>query len=188
MNDKKIEKGMTVTLKMEGNQASNTFLVYEVLGNFCLLYHPICPDVYIIKEISELNKTVATLKDSNERGLDYIIRNEDKLHYNARKDLQALRLSFAIHRELTSKQKSIMSSLCGIIAAIYFNNDMDKASEYVIKNKGMLDDFNRMWYYRLKELMTGDKYVTGNKQRVSIFNIAGFVLAESDSPSTRGKK
>jgi len=184
MNEQTFSKGDIVTVKVDNNQASNTFLISEVLGDLVFLYHPICPDVFIIRKKSELNKVVATIKDSTERGLDFIIRNLDKLHYNAKKDLRALRLSFAIHRELTNKQKGIMSSLCGIITAIKFDNNIHKAGEYILANKGMLDDFNRMWYYRLKDLISGERYITNNEQRVSIFNIAGFIMAESENPST----
>lgn len=187
------KKDDLVTVQLdETNKASNTYIV---LGHIVddegdatdavALYHPLHPKCFIIKHISELNKVQANLKDSTERSLEFSMKFQDYLDHNSKGDLEALRLYFVVHRKLTNRQKNNLANICGTIASIHFNNDISIAIRYVIENNAVLDEFNKMWYINFKDLFMGRKPIVSPKQRASIFNIAGFVLAELESQKTK---
>lgn len=173
---------VTVTLD-DNNDSSNTYVVYEVLSDGrCLLFHPICPNTFIIRNIDDLNKVQPNIKDSCERNLNFAESNKEYLDYNTAIDLEALSLYFAIKRKMTPRQKYILSGICGNIASIKFNNDINKAMQYITKNQGILDDFNKMWFNNFKGLFSGQQPITSKKQRAAIFNMAGFAMAELYNP------
>lgn len=176
---------VTVNSNYRDDEASNTYIIHKIIEDECLLYHPIYKDCFIIKKINEINHTAPIIKDSSERSLDFVLANKDKLGYNSVLDLKALCLVFAVERSLGPRFKNILAALCGNIAAVHFNNNVDLAITYVVKNAGVLDDFNRMWYYNFAKLFSKKQPITSKKQRTAIFNIAGFVLAELEAPSAR---
>lgn len=178
---------VTVELE-ETNKASNTYLIYGYVINDdntetgeVILRHPIHPDAMIIRPSSTLNKVQANLKDSTERSLEFAMRFDKHLDHNTKGDLEGLRLCFLVHRNLTNRQKSQLSNICGTIASIYFHNDISTAMRYVMENSAVLDSYNQMWFVNFRDLFTGKKPIVSPKQRASIFNIAGFVLAELES-------
>lgn len=185
--------GSLVTVKLEeNNKASN---VYAVVGHVSdddgdvsdavILSHPLHPNVFLIKHISDLNTVQANIKDSTERSIEFAMKSQDKLDHNMKGDLEALRLCFVVNKTLTNNQKNTLSNICGVISSIYFHNDISIAMKYVIDNNAVLDDFNRMWYINFKDLFFGRKPIGSPKQRATIFNIAGFVLAELESQKTK---
>jgi hypothetical protein len=171
---------VTVTLE-ENNQASNTFRVYAEIGDEVVLTHPLHPKCMIVKRKDELNKVQPNLKDSIERALEYAVNRQDNLDHNAKGELEALRLYFVVNRSLTNSQKNHLANICGQLASIFFHNDVNIASRCVIENNAVLDSFNLMWFNNFRDLFYGRKPITSPKQRASIFNIAGFVLAELES-------
>lgn len=184
MNNEEIKSGDLVTVSLEDNNlASNTYRVaYPPMENTAILFHPLTGSrILIAKPLDELNKVQANLKDSTERSLEYARRNEEYLDFNTSAELEALCLYFLVHRSLASRQKRTLSNICGNIASIYFHNDISLAMRYIVENEGVLNDFNRMWYDNFKGLFTNAQPITSNKQRASLFNIAGFVLAELES-------
>lgn len=176
------EKDTIVTLSFENPNVSNTYLVYKDLGDTVLLYHPLSPNCLLEKSKEELNKNVPNVKDSTERCLDFAKANSQYFDYNTLAELEALALYYVFMRSLTFKQKQILSNICGKVAVIKFDNDLQEAMNFIKHNEGLLDDFNRMWYRNFKGLFSGNQPVTSKKQRASIFNISGFVLAQLANP------
>ena len=179
-----MKKGDIVTIPLEpNNNASNTYIVYEVLDQVALLRHPLNDDILIAKPLPVINTVAANVKDSMERGINFILQNKEIFDYNSLADLEAIILYFIVHRKMSNRQKRTISNLCGVIAEHYFNDDISLAIKYINENEGILDDFNRMWYKNFKDYFKGNRIVDTKNRRVSIFNMAGFILAELGSQS-----
>lgn len=180
-----MQKGDIVTVELESNNnSSNTYQVDAVLGEKAILSHPLSPLIHLFKDVKDLNKVAAQMKDSTERSLMYAFKNKSYLDYNTVADLESLGFYFIVYRRLTSRQKSVLSNICGTISSIYFNNDINLAMRYIKENQGVLDPYNAMWFNNFKGLFEGSQPITSKKQRASIFNMAGFVLAELESQQT----
>lgn len=177
------QKNDIVTLSLN-SPASNTYFVDKDEGDTILLTHPLSSGVLIRVLKAEVNLVSACVKDSTERGLDFANSNRSMLDYNTNSDLDALGVYFFMKRKLTPRQKHMLANICGILAGIKFNGDLKMAMSFVQKNVSLLDEFNLMWYNNFKGLFTGKQPVTSKKQRGAIFNIAGYVLAELETPST----
>lgn len=182
-----IRKSSVVTLDI-GSQSSNTYVVDTVEEDTLLLTHPLSPGIMVRVQKSLVNTTSATIKDSTERGIDYANSNQKYLDYNTTLDLEGLAIYFALKRKLTPKQKQSLASICGMVAMVKFNNDVREAMNFISKNQSLLDDFNLMWYNNFKGLFTGQQVITSNKQRSAIFNMAGYVLAELETPTVERRK
>lgn len=178
------KSGQIVT-RVNALNASNTYFVDRDEGDTVLLTHPLAKGLMIRVSKQELNIVGSQLKDSIERCIDYANIRRDMLDYNTNQDLDTLCMSFFIKRQLTPRQKQTLAAICGILATIKFNNNISEAMDYVAQNSNVLDEFNLMWYNNFKALFTKKIPVTSKKQRGAIFNIAGYVLAELESPSTR---
>lgn len=179
-----ITKNDIVTCPFDNSVSSNTFVVDEVVGSTAILKHPLLPEVLVRKNLADLNKVGPNLKDSTERSLDFAKNNIKYLDYNTSADLEALCLYFVFKRKLTPRQKGTLSNTCGFIASIKLNNDIKEAMDLIKRNEGILDEFNAMWYRNFKNLFIGRQQITSKKQRSAIFNIAGFIMAELETPST----
>jgi hypothetical protein len=174
-----MKKGDLVTVTLEeNNQAANTYQVFAELGDEVLLCHPLHSKCLIIKRKDELNKVQPTLKDSNQRALEFALNRQEHLDHNAKGELEALSLFFVVNRYLTNSQKKSLANLCGYLASIHFHNDITLAMKFVVENTGVLSPFNLMWYNNFKDMFFGKRQITSPKQRDAIFNIAGSVLAE----------
>ena len=170
-------------------RASNTYIVAEKIEregaeSAVLLKHPLHPEARLLRPESTLNKVSANSKDSTERSLEFAAKYEKYLDYDSRAELEALNLYFFYHRNLSRKQKGTLGNICGVIASIYFNNDIAQTMKYIEDHKAVLDAFNNMWFVNFKDLFNGTTPITSVKQRSAIFNIAGFVLAEMESQKT----
>ena len=177
-----MKKGDLVTVTLdENNQAANTYQVYAEVGDEVMLTHPLHPKCLIVKRKDELNKVQPTLKDSNQRALEYAAGRQENLDHNAKGELESLRLYFVVNRSLTNQQKKSLSNLNGYLASIYFHNDISLAMRCVKDNAAVLDEFNLMWFNNFREVFAGRRQITSPKQRETIFNIAGFVLAELEN-------
>ena len=182
-----IRKGKIVTLDLS-NSASNTFLVDTDEGETILLTHPMASGVLIRVQRESLDLVGANLKDSTERCIDYANINKKYLDYNMVCDVEAIGMYFMVKRKLTPQLKSVLSNVCGKIAEHKFKGDIKKAMQFVTKNSALLDDFNLKWYITFKDLFSGALPITANRQRTSIFNIVGFVLAELENPTVPDSK
>lgn len=182
-----LQKGNIVTVALD-NSPSNTFIVDTIEDESVLLSHPLATGVLIRVSKSLINNSAANIKDSIERGIDYANNNKNYLDYNTIGDLESVGIYFALKRKLTPRQKYTLANICGIIASVKFNNDLREAMDFVIKNQSLLDEFNKMWFNNFKGLFLGHKQITSKKQRGAIFNIAGYVLAELENPTTQTRK
>lgn len=174
--------GDIVTVEFDNVVSSNTYIVDRDEGETVLLKHPLFDQCLIRLEKSKLNQVSPNVKDSIERSLDFARKNKKYLDYNTIADLEALCMYFVVTRKLTPKQKFTLSNISGIIASIVLNNDVKEAMTLISKNEGLLDDFNAMWYRNFGGLFSGKQPISSKKQRSAIFNIAGFVMAESRIP------
>lgn len=179
-----IKKGDVVTVKVEDPASSNTYLVYRVIDDVALIHHPLSEKCLREVRIDELNQVSPTVKDSIERGLDFAKRNSNFLDYNTTADLEAISLYYVMTRKLTPRQKQILASICGTVASIKLNNNVQLAMEVVKDNSAVLDEYNGMWYRNFAGLFSGRQLITSKKQRSAIFNMAGFVMAELETPVT----
>ena len=177
-----MHKGKIVTIDFKNQTVSNTYLVHKVLEDTCLLTHPLFPECLIEKPTRLLDQVAPNIKDSTEKCLDFSTQNKKSLDHNSLGDLDALCAYFVVRRQLTPKQKQTLSCICGNIAEILFNDNIEETMRYVSANSSALDDFNRMWFNNFKGLFTGQQPITSKKQRSSIFNMAGFILAELSNP------
>ena len=167
-----------VTVQLD-QDVSNTYIVYKVIdGGEALLHHPLSPEVFIIRNVEQLNKVAPNIKDSTERALDFALSYSKYLDYNSLADLEALGLFYVVKKKLTPQQKKILSNMCGMVASIHFDNDIKIAMKFIEKNQGLFDEFNAMWFNNFSGLFSGKQPITSKKQRSSIFNMAGFLLAE----------
>lgn len=182
-----IQKNSIVTVELN-NTSSNTFIVDTIEDQTVLLSHPLAVGVLIRVGKEKINTTVANIKDSAERGIDYANGSREYLDYNTAADLEALAIYFTLKRKLTPRQKQTLANICGVIASVKFNNDLRDAMNFVTKNSTMLDEFNMMWFNNFKGLFSGQQMVTSKKQRSAIFNIAGYVLAEMENPTASRRK
>ena len=178
-----IKKDDVVTVQFENVVSSNTYIVDTVEKDSALLKHPLYDTCLLRYPLDTLNTVAPNVKDSTERSLDFARSNRKFLDYNTNADLDALCLYFVIKRKLTPRQKTILSNICGTIVSIKFNNDVKEAMNLITKNAGVLDDFNAMWYNNFSGLFSGKQPITSKKQRSAIFNMAGFVLAELETPT-----
>lgn len=182
-----IQKNTIVTVDLN-NSSSNTFLVDTVEEHTVLLSHPLAPGILIRVEKGKINRTGANIKDSIERGIDYANSNRHLLDYNTSSDLDSLCIYFTLKRKLTPSQKQVLANICGVIASAKFNDNIREAMNFIVKNQSILDDFNLMWYNNFKALFNGQQIITSKKQKIAIFNIAGYALAELENPTTNRRK
>lgn len=184
-----LKTGDVVTVKHDDSntEASNTYIIDTVISdNELLLSHPLSGSNVLIRVTSDkINVVAANIKDSSERALDFARKNTKYLDYNKVAEIEALALYYVVNRKLTSKQKNGLSAINGYIASINFNQDIKQTINFVHKNKGLLDEFNLMWYNNFRNLFNGTQAITSIKQRQSIFNIAGFILSELENPTAQ---
>ncbi len=177
-----MEKNKIVTVEFGSNNSSNTFLVDSEDGEHVLLYHPLSPTLLIRKLKSDLDLVSPNIKDSTERCLDLAKRYNAQLSHTDFCDLEAICMFFVAKRFLTPKQKNTLATICGSIASSEFKDDINQAMNFITNNSNSLDDFNQMWYHNFRGLFSKNQPITSKKQITSIFNIAGFLLAQIGNP------
>jgi hypothetical protein len=181
-----IKQGDLVTVALESNtDASNTYAVARKLDGESLLSHPLFPEIFIVKKDAELNLVGANLKNDEERCLAYALKYRKYLDYETVAELESLCMYFIVYHQLSNAQKKSLANMCGTVAALYSNNDLDKAIETVNENQALLNNFNRWWYQNLEAIFTKSKTQISRRARASVFNIAGFVLAQLEGISNR---
>ncbi len=177
-----IQKNEIVTVSMQNSNSSNTFIVDTVEDDSVLLFHPLAKGILFRFPKDRINKVSANIKDPTERCLDYANANKTLLDHNTVSDLESLCIFFSLKRKLTPRQKQTLANVCGNIATYKFSNDVKDAMEFITHNVSMLDEFNLMWFNNFKGLFEGRQPITSKKQRGAIFNIAGYILAELQTP------
>jgi hypothetical protein len=184
-----MQKNSIVTVDLGQEQsASNTFLIDTIEDETVLVTHPLACGLLMRVGKCDVDVTAANLKDSIERGIDFANSNRSMLDFSTLEDLDALGISFVFKRKLTSNQKQVLANICGSIACYKFDDNIKKAMEYISKNQAALDDFNLMWFNNFKSLFAGTQVISSKKQRTAIFNIAGYILAESENPTVNRRR
>jgi hypothetical protein len=182
------KKGDLVTLELKGQhqEYSNVYRVVDLLEDKCILNHPLYPNCYLIKDQKELNNTTARLKSPLEKCMEFCSDNISLLNYNDVPALQAIIVYFLLNKRLTVYQAKSISHFCGSVAKAKLNNSFKWALETVNNNKGVLDEFNTIWYEKYKDIYLMKKTARPNEAQ-SIFNQSGFVLAQLQTTSVNQK-
>jgi len=112
MKTSQIKKGDIVTADFGNSKASNTFIFEGLYGEgdqktVALLKHPLAPKIIFPYKTEELNQDSVRIKDSTERSLDYVLRHQTRLDYNALSDLEALCLYFRQFKFIFMSSESI---------------------------------------------------------------------------------
>jgi hypothetical protein len=180
-----MKQGELVTVNFgERNSSSNTYKIARAFAGEAFLEHPLASDCFILRKEEELDKTIPNLKTPQDRCLDYLFKYKKYLNYDQQCEAEALFFFFVVKRKLAGSQKNHLSQLCGRIAAVYCDNDLSIAIRTVNENLALLDPFNRNWYNnfeRVHGFFSGKKEPWSDPQKNSIFNIAGFVLAQLEA-------
>lgn len=174
-----IKVGDLVTVDLGSfNTVSNTYRVYEKIGNKCFLSHPLLSDCFIVRSESELNNTIAVLKNPLEKCLTYLAENKKYLGHSAVADLEAITSYFLIRKEITLKQRTDISNMCGKVAVSILNNNLSLSTEIIQKNQILLDDYNRLLYNNFQKVIITPTLVKAKSERFAIYNLVGYVLAQ----------
>jgi hypothetical protein len=173
---------VTITQKTVG--VSNTFIVDADLGNGVILVrHPLAKECFLKVSENDLNKVSPNIKDSIERSLDFARINQKFLDKDSSEDLDSLCLTFIVRKSLTPRQKQILSNINGYLAKQIIGSIKETMS-LIKSNQGVLDEFNTMWFNNFRGIFSGQQQISSAKQETSIYNMAGFVLAELNNPIT----
>ena len=184
-----ITEGDLVTVQLsENNPHSNVYRVAGKVGEDFLLNHPLIPECFIVRKDVDLNRVALATKSSTEKCLDYAMKFKRHLDYESTTELESLCMFFIVRRELSPKQKKTLSNICGRVASIYCANDITLAIKFVRENVGVLDEFNSMWYSNFEKIFIQEKPVKTKNQRITIFNMTGFVLAQLESNRLEAKE
>ena len=121
---------------------------------------------------------VAFKKSPTENCLWFVKRNMDFLDYDRKCEVKALCLHFIIYRKLSNTQKGALSNICGYVAGVISQNDLDLMFSTIVENKALLDTFNAVWYENYKDIFEGRKKIRTKNQKYTIANMCGFILAQ----------
>lgn len=180
MSDKKeIKEGDLVTIALSEYQSvSNTYVVAKKLEGECVLSHPLAPECYIIKKDDALNDYFPTMQNSIEKCLFFAKKNKDCLGYSLASDLEALCYFFVIKKEFTPKQRTDLANICGKISSVLLGNNLSYAVTYIKQNQVLMDEYNHALFNSVKKILDDTRNLKTKVERYSIFNIAGFLLAQ----------
>lgn len=96
-------------------------------------------------------------------------------------DLDALAYYFVVKKSFTAKQRHDLANICGKIASVVLGNNISAAVGEIKHNKVLLDEYNHSLYNSVKKVIADPLSLESKVQRYTIFNIAGFVLAQQTS-------
>jgi hypothetical protein len=179
MDKKPILEGDLVTVELNQFQAvSNTYRVLKKLQDICILSHPLAADCLIMKLDHELNNTFPSTRSPLEKCLYYAKNNKEYLGYTMTEDLEALCYYFVIRRQFTPKQRNDLANICGKIASVVLGNSISAAISGIKQNKALLDEYNHSLYENVKKVVESPLTPKSKGERYTIFNIAGFLLAQ----------
>lgn len=179
-----LKEGQSVSyIQSTDKNESPLYIIKSIKNGQCLLYHPKTPSIFMQVEVECLRPNVGYIKGSLERALEFIENDLEKLDFYEVQDYVSLLTCFSVHRTFTKNQKRILYSICGKLAKIHFNEDLNKTMSFIVENNPLLDEFNTMWFNKFKKLFDKKIPVKGKRQKEAIFNMAGFLLAELKIPS-----
>jgi len=181
-----LKTGDLVTLTFNSHiSSSNTYKIERKVKGESILSHPLAPECLILRKDEELNQAFPTLQNPIEKCLIYAKSNKQYLGYNISADLEAMCYFFVIKKDLTTKQKNELYNMCGKIAATILSNSTQAAVSYIKNNKVLLDDFNLILMNNYKTIIENPNEIKSKNERFTIFNMAGFILAQLESSQGR---
>lgn len=184
------------TLALDRDEGTITYLVEKIEdledGSVrALLMHPIAKSVLIplsapSKEALLLMQTQTQGKSNIQKWVEYMVANTTKiLDVWDRQNVESLALLLVVNRRLTNAQKGQLSKISGKIASYHYNNDMNLVIRAIRENEALLDKYNKKSYERIMQQLgkpdkQGKMPFPSEGQRETLFNIAGFVLSQSE--------
>jgi len=170
----------SVTLANNNGESNVYILTRELENDLVLLSHPLAPEVFILKVKSELNHVIATSKSPYERCLEFIVKSRDYFDYERRAEIDCLCTNFVANRRFTDRLRNLVARLVGVPAKVQFQDSIKAAIDYVNKNKALFDDYHNRVYHNktYQPFFSGQAYPDEARQRETIFNLAGFLLAQ----------
>lgn len=179
MEKREIKENDLVTIQTtKYNTASNTYRVYRKFEGSCILTHPLAPECYIIRKDEDLNNVQAVLPNSLERCLYFAKQNQELLSHSSRADLEAMIYFFVIKKDFTPKQRTDLAAICGRVAAVKLHSNTAVACETVTRNIALLDDHFTTMYNNFEKVIKKPSLLKTKTERYSVFNLAGFVMAQ----------
>lgn len=176
---KSVQEGDLVTLTLdEFSGVSNTYLVAKKLPDQSLLQHPLAPECYLLKDDSELNKSFPDLQKPLEKCLFFAKKHKDLLGYIISAELDALCYYFVLRKTITTKQRHDLANICGRIASFLLQANLTQAIALIKANEPLLDEHSQVLLSSLGNL-SAPSQIKNKGERYTIFNIAGFVLAQN---------
>lgn len=174
-----IKEGDLVTITLdEHNMVSNTYVVAKKLEAASVLSHPLAPDCYLLKQDSDLNNAFPSMQSQLEKCLFFARKNQNLLGYTMSADLEALCFYFVVRKAFTPKQRNDLANICGKIASIVLNNNISSAIVTIKQNKVLMDEYNHSLFNGIKKVIDNPLSLKNKGERYTLFNIAGFVLAQ----------
>lgn len=176
---KQIAEGDLVTVDLsENHSVSNTYLVLKKLPDECVLSHPLAPECLMLRTDDQLNNAFPSMQSPIELCLNFAKNNRSYLGYTMAGDLDALSYYFIIKKQFTPKQRADLANICGKIASVALGNNISAAISEIKHNKALLDEYNHSLCNSVKGVLADPLSLQGKGQRFTIFNIAGFILAQ----------
>lgn len=167
-----------VTLNVGTEEVSNTYSTFELRPNQVLLFHPMLPDVFLVKERAELDSVTPITRNSEEKQLSYCNKYRKYLDFDNSSMLDSLILYHIVYKKFGNKQKAVLNTMCGKIAQIYCDSDLNRAIDVVNSNEALLNSYNSYWYRIFERFFKRGKPPETKQHRDAIFSMAGFVLAQ----------
>jgi hypothetical protein len=181
---KPIQVGDLVTISLTEYQVvSNVYQVSKKIDDESVLSHPLAPDCFIIRRDDELNKTFPSMQSPIERCLVFAKKSRDLLGYTMAADLDALCYYFVIRKDFSPKQRHDLANICGKIASVVLGNNLSIAITTIKQNRALLDEYNLNLFNGVKKVIDDPLAIKSKRERYTIFNIAGFILAHTQNKS-----
>jgi len=170
---------VTITTTSEA-EYSNTYIVGHLIEDLAYLYHPIRPNILIIKSASTLNKTLALKLNPYEKLVNYIDQNKINLSYLDAQDFESVVYYLIINKKLTSRHKAVLSNLCEMLAKIHCNENILSAYKICLENTAILmeDAFNSKFFKSHLSYMKNSNTAISKNQEKCIYRMAGFAIAQ----------
>lgn len=177
------------TFPLNHDAGTITYLVDRIIqtenGIVALLKHPLGKNILLPHAAESIDAMISSQtqtmgKSNQQRWVEYIVgftKKCEQIDLDTKREAEAYGLLFMINKGLTAREKDRLAKISGKVAKIHFNSDIHLALRFTKENVGLLDSYNKGWYY--EKLKKGDFiYATHNAE--VIFNIAGFALSQQD--------
>lgn len=178
---KEFEKNGQVSVRLEEGQVANTYLIdsWDDESETVLLYHTRFPLILLRFPFVAVRESFECKgKGSEELTLDFCRKWTKVLDAADIDILESLEMVMVVKRRLSKRMKLSISMMLGKVAQFKLNDNVEEALSLAQEHSEFLDSFNLKRYNKLLMFLAGDKPITSEKQRISVFNLAGFVMSQ----------